>query len=54
MQPAFAHLGYSKGDMPRSEEIAARGLSLPIFPELTRKQVARVAAVVRAASPVAA
>jgi dTDP-4-amino-4,6-dideoxygalactose transaminase len=49
MQPAFAHLGYKQGDMLRSEEAAARVLSLPIFPELTREQVARVAAAVRIA-----
>jgi dTDP-4-amino-4,6-dideoxygalactose transaminase len=48
LQPAFAHLGYRQGDLPRAEGIAARLLSLPIFPELTSEQVARVAAIVRA------
>jgi dTDP-4-amino-4,6-dideoxygalactose transaminase len=48
LQPAFAHLGCRQGDLPYCEEVAARSLSLPMFPELTRDQVRRVAAIVRA------
>ncbi len=47
LQPAFAYLGYRKGDLPRSEQSAERLLSLPMFPELTPKQVSRVAESVR-------
>jgi dTDP-4-amino-4,6-dideoxygalactose transaminase len=42
LQPALSHLGYREGDFPRSEEIAKRLLSLPMFPELRQDQVARV------------
>jgi dTDP-4-amino-4,6-dideoxygalactose transaminase len=47
LQPAFAYLGYRKGDLPRSEQSAERLLSLPMFPELTPKQVSTVAELVR-------
>jgi dTDP-4-amino-4,6-dideoxygalactose transaminase len=39
VQPCFSSLGYKKGDFPVSEELAERGLSLPIFPELTDTQI---------------
>ena len=49
LQPALVHLGYRQGDLPCCEAMAARSLSLPMFPELARDQVRRVAAIVRAA-----
>jgi dTDP-4-amino-4,6-dideoxygalactose transaminase len=39
LQKAYQHLGYKKGDFPVTEHIAERLLSLPMFPELTRKQI---------------
>jgi dTDP-4-amino-4,6-dideoxygalactose transaminase len=39
LQKAYAHLGYNKGDFPVAESAAARLLSLPMFPELTRDQI---------------
>jgi dTDP-4-amino-4,6-dideoxygalactose transaminase len=46
MQPAMADLGYKAGAFPVSERVAPRILSLPMFPELTKEQIARVAAAV--------
>lgn len=43
LQPAYANLGYKPGDFPVAERQASRVLSLPMFPELTRNQLARVA-----------
>lgn len=47
LQKAYAGLGYSEGDFPNSERWARHGLSLPIFPGITREQVERVAEVLR-------
>ncbi len=38
LQPAFRKLGHHAGDFPVAERIAARELSLPIFPEMTESQ----------------
>ena len=35
LQPAYAHLGYTKGSLPHAEEYAATCLSLPMYAELT-------------------
>lgn len=40
--PAYADLGYIKGDFPHSERAADEVLSLPMFPELTRAQCREV------------
>jgi dTDP-4-amino-4,6-dideoxygalactose transaminase len=40
--PAYADLGYAIGQFPVSESIAARELSLPMFPELTGEQIEAV------------
>lgn len=50
LQPALVHLGYRQGDLPCCEAMAARSLSLPMFPELARDQVRRIAAIARAAA----
>ena len=39
LQKAYAYLGYKKGDLPVTEEVTGRILSLPMFPELTDEQV---------------
>ena len=42
LQKAFSHLGYSKGDIPNAENLAASCVSLPMFPELTDDEVSCV------------
>jgi len=43
LQRAYEDLGYGEGDFPESERLAKRVLSLPMFPELRREQIERVA-----------
>jgi perosamine synthetase len=38
-----ARFGHREGEFPVSEDVAARSLALPFFPELTEGQIARVA-----------
>jgi dTDP-4-amino-4,6-dideoxygalactose transaminase len=42
LQPLYAHLGYRTGDFPHAERAAQEVLSLPMFPELRKDQIARV------------
>ena len=43
LQPCFNHLGYEKGDMPVTEELANNCLSLPMYSELKEEQIVYVA-----------
>jgi dTDP-4-amino-4,6-dideoxygalactose transaminase len=47
LQPAYASLGHKVGDFPVAEAYADECLSLPIYPEMTEEQLARVVASVR-------
>lgn len=47
MQKAYAYRGYKQGDLPVTEAITKRILSLPMFPELTDEQVGYVIKEVR-------
>lgn len=47
LQPAFASLGYRKGEMPVAERIGREELSLPIGPFMSDNQVFRVCDAVR-------
>jgi len=47
LQKACAGLGYKAGDFPVAEKASREVLSLPMFPELTDKQIQRVAEVVK-------
>ncbi len=39
LQDAYSNLGYKEGDFPRAEKYCGEILSLPMFPELQRKQI---------------
>lgn len=39
LQPAFSYLGYKNGDFPEAEKAAKEVLSLPIYPELSKKEI---------------
>jgi len=47
LQKAYEQLGYKTGDFPVAEKAAARLLSLPMYPELTREQIEYVAACIK-------
>ena len=42
LQPLYAHLGHKAGDFPHAERAAQEVLSLPMYPELRKDQIARV------------
>lgn len=42
LQKAYSSLGYSSGDLPVTEKVCERILSLPMFPGLTKEQQERV------------
>jgi dTDP-4-amino-4,6-dideoxygalactose transaminase len=41
-QPAYEHLGMTDGALPITERVAARILSLPMYPELTSDHIEAV------------
>ena len=47
LQPAYASLGYRPGDLPVTERLSERVLSLPMFPELREDQQRQIANVLR-------
>jgi dTDP-4-amino-4,6-dideoxygalactose transaminase len=49
LQEAARDLGYARGDFPQTEALAGEILSLPMYAELTREQVAEVGRRVRGA-----
>ena len=46
-QPAYAHLGYNRGDFPVAEDVMGRCFSLPMCAELSDEQIEYVAEAVR-------
>jgi dTDP-4-amino-4,6-dideoxygalactose transaminase len=47
LQEAYRDLGYRIGDFPVTEKCVGKILSLPMFPELSKQQVATVAEAVK-------
>ena len=47
LQPCFKYLGHKRGDFPVTEGLAQKGLSLPMFPELTNAQIEYVATTIK-------
>jgi dTDP-4-amino-4,6-dideoxygalactose transaminase len=47
-QPAFASLGYSKGDFPVAESLADRIFSLPMHPYLSTTEIDEIVAAMAA------
>lgn len=47
LQPAYAHLGYAPGSCPQAERISREVLSLPLFPQLSDREVDKVIQLVR-------
>jgi dTDP-4-amino-4,6-dideoxygalactose transaminase len=43
LQKAYTHLGYQSGDLPVTEALCEQCLSLPIYPELSKEKISRVA-----------
>lgn len=43
LQEAYMEMGYGKGDFPHAERLASHILSLPMFPELSDRQIKYVA-----------
>lgn len=48
LQECFADLGHREGDLPASETAAKESLALPVYPELSDQDKARVVEVIRA------
>jgi dTDP-3-amino-3,4,6-trideoxy-alpha-D-glucose transaminase len=53
LQPAFAYLGYPKGSLPVTEQLARDNFSVPIWAGIDAESQERVVSVVQAAAPVA-
>ena len=45
LQKPYAHLGYQSGDLPITEALCKQCLALPIYPELSKEKMSRVASV---------
>ena len=45
LQKAYVRLGYRPGDLPVTEALCEQCLSLPIYPELSKEKISRVASV---------
>jgi dTDP-4-amino-4,6-dideoxygalactose transaminase len=48
LQPAYERFGYARGDLPVTERLCNEVLTIPLFPDLTDVEVARVCAALKA------
>ena len=46
-QPAFRYLKYKKGALPETERVAQEVLSLPIYPELNKKEIIKICRIIK-------
>jgi dTDP-4-amino-4,6-dideoxygalactose transaminase len=53
VQPALAYLGYDKGSLPVTEQLARENFSVPLWAGIDAEDQERVVSVARAAAPVA-
>jgi dTDP-3-amino-3,4,6-trideoxy-alpha-D-glucose transaminase len=53
LQPALAYLGYDKGSLPVTEQLARENFSVPLWAGIDPEDQERVVSVARAAAPVA-
>jgi len=47
LQPAYLFLGYKKGDFPKAEEYAKEILSIPLYPEIEKKEIEKIVEVLK-------
>jgi dTDP-4-amino-4,6-dideoxygalactose transaminase len=47
LQPAFQHLGYRPGDLPKLELVCRQGIALPLYPEIAPSAVQQVIDAIR-------
>ncbi len=47
LQECFKYLGYKKGDFPESEKAAQQTLAIPVYPDLTKKEMGYIITSIR-------
>jgi dTDP-4-amino-4,6-dideoxygalactose transaminase len=50
LQPCLKYLGYKEGDFPESESASLENLALPVYPELTNRDIMYIAETIHGAS----
>ena len=52
LQPALAYLGYARGSLPVTEQLAEENFSVPLWAGIDEDSQERVVSVIRSAAPV--
>jgi len=47
LQPCFKYLGYKRGDFPESERASVQTLAIPVYPDLTGKELGYIVKSIR-------